>query len=79
MVNDDLVQLQKYRGILIFPLKHHTQSTESGFQDIEVFSATGISEEDASTLVSLHPIKITPINCEFFLKLKEGREKVTGI
>ena len=33
-VNEDLVQLRKYSEEFIFPLKHHTQSTEYGFQEI---------------------------------------------
>ena len=61
-VNEDLVQLQNYCGECIFPLKHYTQSTEARVQEIAISSATGISEEDASTLVSLCSIDIAPIN-----------------
>ena len=53
VVKDDLVQLQNYCEEFIFPMKHHTQITESGVKDISTCSATGRSEGDASTLVSL--------------------------
>ena len=53
MVNNDLAQLQNYREEFIFLLKHLTQSTEYGVEDIATCSATGRSEEDYSTLVSL--------------------------
>ena len=43
VVNCDLVQIQKYHEEFIFPLKHHTQITEVGVQDIETLSVTGIS------------------------------------
>ena len=70
VLNYELVQLQKYCGEFILPLNHHTQSTESGVQDIATFPEVGRSEEDASTLVSLNPIKISTINC-YILKQVE--------
>ena len=33
-VNEDLLHLHKYCEEFIFPLKHHKQSTEAGYQDI---------------------------------------------
>ena len=74
VVNDNLVQLQIYCEEFIFPLKHHTQSTEAGVQDIATWSATGRSEEDASTLVALSSTDIAPINSGI-LKQFEGRNR----
>ena len=70
-VNEDLVQLLKYCEEFIFLLKNHTESTEAGVQEIVTCLATGILEEDASTLVSLRSIDITPIKYEM-LKQVEG-------
>ena len=56
------MQLRNYREEFIFPLKHHIQRTEAGVQEIETCSATEISEEDASKIVSICSIKIAPIN-----------------
>ena len=50
------------------------QSTDAGVQDIVTLLETVISEGDASTLVSLCPIKIAPINCDI-LKQTEGRKR----
>ena len=51
VVNNNLVKIQKDCEYFILPLKHHTQSTESGVQDIVTCSSTGRSEEVYSTLV----------------------------
>ena len=74
MVNDGLVQLQKYCEYFIFPLKNHTQITEASVQDIEIYLATGRSEEYALTLVSMRSINIPPINRDI-LKQFEGRKR----
>ena len=57
-------------------MKHHKHSTESDVQDIATFSATGRSEEDASTLFFLHPIKIAPINCDILKQVEVRKRKV---
>ena len=72
-------EILKYCEEFISLLKHHMQSIEAYIQDSTTFLATGRSEEDASNLVSMLTIKISPINCDIFLKLKEGRERVTYI
>ena len=74
VVNDDFLQIQKYRKECIYPLKHHKQITESGVQDIATFSVTRVSEEYVSTLVLLLPIKIAPINYDI-LKQNEARNR----
>ena len=38
-VNEDLVQLLKYCEEFMFPLKHHTQITEDGVQEISTCSS----------------------------------------
>ena len=63
-VNEDLVQIQKYRKEFIFPFNHHTQSTEDVVQEITTCSATRRSEGYDATLISLFPVDITPINCD---------------
>ena len=75
LVNGDPVQIQKWFEEFIFPLKHHMQRTESDVKDIATFSATGRSEEDASTLFFLHPIKIAPINCDILKQVEVRKRK----
>ena len=75
LFNYDLVNPQNYCEQFIFPLKHHTQSTESIFQYILTCSDTGISEEDASTPVSLSSINILPINCVILKQFKVSKRK----
>ena len=55
-------------------MNHHTQITEAGVQEIATCSATGVSEEDASTIVSLCSIEITSINRDI-LKQVEGSNR----
>ena len=55
----------------IFPLKNHTHIKEAGVQETATCSATGISEEYASTLFLLGSIDIAPINRDI-LKQVEG-------
>ena len=74
--NYDLLQLQKYCEELIFPLKYHTQITEAGVQYIATCTATRISEEDYSTLVSLRPIKTSPIIYDILKQVEE--KKIQG-
>ena len=59
----------------IFPLKHPTQITEAGVQYIVTCLATGRSEEYASTLVSLCPIDIAPINREILKQFEVRKRK----
>ena len=54
MINKDLVQIQKYREEFILPPKHQMKRKESGVQYIETCPTTGISKQDAETIVSLH-------------------------
>ena len=61
-VNEELVKLQNYCEEFIFLLKHHTRITEVGVQDITTCLETGRSEENASTIISIRSIDITPIN-----------------
>ena len=74
VVKNDLLQIQNYCEEFILPLKHHRQIKEYGVHDIATCSAAGKSEENASTLVSLRPIKSSPIKCEI-LKQVEERKK----
>ena len=73
-VNEYLVHIQKYCEEFISPSKHHTQGTESCVRDIETWSATGISGENASTLVVIFSIVIAPINRDI-LENVEGRNR----
>ena len=81
-VNEDLVQIQKYCEGFILSLKHHTQITEARFQSIVTCSATGMSEEDDSTLVSLNSIDIAPINRDIVKQVggssREGNRHMTS-
>ena len=74
VINDELLQIQKYYEEFILRFKNHTQNAESGIQDISTRLTTGGSEEDDSTLISFHSIIITPINCEI-LKQFELRKR----
>ena len=76
VVNGGLVQPQKYCEEIIFPLKNHMQITEAGVQNIEICSATGRLEEDASTLVSLCSIEIVPIKREILKEVEGSKRKV---
>ena len=51
------------------------QSTGYDIQYIGKLLATGRSEEDDSTLVSLHSIEIAPINCEILKQVEGSRRK----
>ena len=75
VVNGGLVQPQKYCEDFIFPLKNHMQITEAGVQNIEICSATGRLEEDASTLVSMRSIDIPPINRDILKEFKGRKRK----
>ena len=59
----------------ILPLKHHAQFKIAGVQNISPWLATGISEEDASALVSMHSINITPIQCDIFKQVEGSKIK----
>ena len=75
VLNNDLVKFQKYLEEFIFPSKHHAQITEASIQDISSCFAAGISEEDYSSLVSLHTIKIAPINCDILTQVEGSKRK----
>ena len=71
VVNIDLVNIRHFCEEFIFPLKHHTQTTETGVQNSAPCLETWISEDYASTPVSICSINIAPINDEI-LKQVEG-------
>ena len=78
------MKIQNYCEEFIFPLNHHSHSTESGFQYISTCSETGRSEEDASTIFSLCSIEIAPIVCDIFKqvevrKIKGNRHMISGV
>ena len=41
VINDELLQIQKYYEEFIFRLKNHTQNAESGIQDVSTRLTTG--------------------------------------
>ena len=68
----------------ILPLNHHKHGTETGVQYIATCLATGRSEEDASTLVSLFSIEISSTNREILKqaevrKIKSNRHMKYGV
>mmetsp|Transcript_35038 Transcript_35038/g.76818 ORF Transcript_35038/g.76818 Transcript_35038/m.76818 type:complete len:471 (+) Transcript_35038:423-1835(+) len=76
--DEDIADLRHYIKSYMAILKHHTQSTEAGVQDIALCSAGGRSERDASALSSFRSVHLSPVNAEiansYRSKKKQGNQ-----
>jgi hypothetical protein len=69
-VNSLLKDICSYQVII----KHHTQSTEQGVQDIDLCTSTGRGEADASALSTYRSLHLAPVNAEL-IEACETRKK----
>ena len=62
-----------YMGII----KHHTQSTKNGLQDISLFSAGGQSKGDSSEISMIHSMSLSSLHARLataYKKKKSGKQ-----
>ena len=56
-------------------IKHHTQSTKSGVQDIALYYAGGRSEGDSSEISTIFSMRLPPLHARLATAYKEKKKR----